>query len=117
MGKLTHEQIVLAVIGLLAVIGGVLIVLSQLFKRLNIFSQETPAEIVPCPHIDSVKPVCVTAQSGISDRLITLENGMNVVKETLENKRVRIENLATDVTTIKTDVKWIVRELSGKNSK
>jgi hypothetical protein len=40
---------------------------------------------------------------------------MKSVEGILEQKRVKIEGLQTDTTEIKTDVKWIVREIRKRN--
>jgi hypothetical protein len=119
LGELSHEQIIAAVIGLLAVIGGVIIMLSQIFKKLGIVKCH---DVCPEPQCqDLVKETrdnaAMAADAVIKSResIIALQQGQKHVQEALEQKRIKIEGLQKDTTEIKTDVKWIVRELRHQN--
>ena len=123
---MTPEKVGAAIVGALVLIGGVAIMLMKLWSKLGF--GKCPDEC-PDPHCQSF--VKETRDNAIAARenaaaaaiavvnaeksIIKLQEGQNYVSEILEQKRIKIEGLQTDTTEIKTDVKWIVRELQKRN--
>jgi hypothetical protein len=119
---MTPEQTIGAAIGALVVIGGGSVALGTLLKRFGI--GKCPEE---CPDpmcksfVKATKEHSATAESNAKaaadavikaeKSIIKLQEGQNHVSEILEQKRIKIEGLQQDTTEIKTDVKWIVREI------
>jgi len=126
LSELTPEEIVAAAIGLLVVIGGVTIVLAKLVHKLGFNKCPDECPDPECKNVvaetktltETVKNDALEARLAASkarDSIIVLQNDMTHVKNTLEQKRIKIEGLQTDTTEIKTDVKWIVKAIQAKN--
>jgi hypothetical protein len=119
----TPEQIVGAIVGALIVIGGGTMAIFTLFKKFGI---GTCPDVCPEPQCQDLvretrdnaklaKENAATAADAVVKSIISLQAGMKSVEGILEQKRVKIEGLQTDTTEIKTDVKWIVREIRKRN--
>ena len=123
---MTPEKIGAAIVGALALIGGVAIMLMKLWSKLGFgkcpeecpdpncqnFVQETRDNAAAAKENAAAAAVAVVKAE---KSIIKLQEGQNHVREILEQKRIKIEGLQQDTTEIKTDVKWIVRELQKGN--
>jgi hypothetical protein len=118
----TPEQIIGATIGALVVIGGGTVAIFSLLKKLGI----TGSCLGECPDpkcqgfVQETRDNAVAAAEAVinaRESISALKQGQDDVRVILDRKRIKIEELTESTTEIKTDVKWIVRELSDKNSK
>ncbi len=102
---MTPQEIGAATIGALVVLGAGAMAVIGFWKKLGIGRcPET------CPDSE-----CQSVVQSTHTEVVKLTAGQNNLKEQLEQKRIKIEGLQSDTTEIKTDVKWIVRELRGRN--
>ncbi|MHC4707251.1 MAG: hypothetical protein ACYS8I_09220 [Planctomycetota bacterium] len=116
---MTPDQIVGATIGALIVIGGGTVGVYTFFKKIGL--GKCP-DVCPEPQcqglVQEARDNARDAKAAViksRESIISIQGRLNNVGQILEQKRVKIEGLQTDTTEIKTDVKWIVRELRRRN--
>jgi hypothetical protein len=130
---MTHEELGAVIVGILVLVGLAGLGMVGLLKKLGITigKKECANSIDGCPDPscqsfvketrDNAKlardnaALAANAVLKAKESIIKLQEGQNNVTKILDQKRIKIEGLQNDTTEIKTDVKWIVRELQKKN--